>query len=201
MRAGGAAWPGRCRWLWLLLALLPSLAIATDSRPAHWAQPVVATGLPNLHLVAPGLYRSAQPDDEAPQAIAQLGIRTVLSLRAGRADRELQDTGRLALLRLPLRTWAVDERDVLAALRVMTDAHRQPLLVHCKHGADRTGLVIAAYRVVVQGWSKTEALAEMKRGGFGFHPLWRNLERRLLALDVNGLRAALAAPAPAASAR
>jgi protein tyrosine phosphatase (PTP) superfamily phosphohydrolase (DUF442 family) len=184
-------------WLLVLLALLPMLALATPIRPSRWAQPVAATGLPNLHLVAPGVYRSAQPEATSQQGLAQLGIRTVLSLRAGQDDRELRGSEGLELLRLPLRTWAVDENDILTALRIMTDTQRQPLLVHCKHGADRTGLMIAAYRVVVQDWSKADALAEMKRGGYGFHPLWRNLERRLLRLDVGKLRAALALPTPA----
>jgi protein tyrosine phosphatase (PTP) superfamily phosphohydrolase (DUF442 family) len=190
--AGG----GWRQWLGCALALLPMLALATPVRPSQWAQPVAATGLPNLHLVAPGLYRSAQPEAESPRGLAQLGIRTVLSLRAGDGDRELLGGDGVALQRLPLRTWAVGENDVLAALRIMTDARRQPLLVHCKHGADRTGLMIAAYRVVVQDWSKADALAEMKRGGYGFHPLWRNLERRLLRLDVGKLRAALVPSAP-----
>ncbi|HEX7917405.1 hypothetical protein [Rudaea sp.] len=49
------------------------------------------------------------------------------------------------------------------------------MLIHCWHGADRTGVVCAAYRMVVQGWSKADARAEMFDGGFGYHAVWRNI--------------------------
>lgn len=168
-------------------------AVAADERPQDWGRPMPVSSLPNLHQVAPGLYRSAQPETVGGlAAIRGLGIRTVISLRASDADAKLGHSPGIDFLRHPLWTWDVDDEDVLAVLRVMTDPRRQPVLVHCKHGADRTGLMVASYRVVVQGWSKQAALEEMKRGGYGFHPVWRNIERRLLALDVSSLRAALA---------
>ncbi|WP_282598360.1 tyrosine-protein phosphatase, partial [Pseudomonas chlororaphis] len=54
------------------------------------------------------------------------------------------------------------------AVRAIQNAESDgPVLMHCKHGSDRTGLMSAMYRVVVQGWSKEEALNEMTGGGFG----------------------------------
>jgi len=49
--------------------------------------------------------------------------------------------------------------------------------------------MIAAYRVIVEGWSKDEALREMTEGGFGFHPVWQNLIRYIRKLDVNAIKA------------
>ena len=52
--------------------------------------------------------------------------------------------------------------------------------------ADRTGTVCAVYRVAVDGWTKEEAIREMREGGFGFHEVWKNLPRWIEGLDVEG---------------
>jgi len=44
----------------------------------------------------------------------------------------------------------------------------RPIYVHCAHGADRTGLIIALYRVFVQGWAPQKAHDEMKAMGHNF---------------------------------
>ena len=62
------------------------------------------------------------------------------------------------------------------------------MFVHCQHGADRTGTATAVYRIVVEGWTKDEAIREMTQGGYGFHPLWANLIRYVRELDVDRLR-------------
>jgi len=49
---------------------------------------------------------------------------------------------------------------------------------------------------VVQGWSKAEALHEMTQGGYGFHPLWRNLTRYVMQLDVQSIEAEVAKQGP-----
>jgi len=46
----------------------------------------------------------------------------------------------------------------------------------------------AIYRVAVCGWTKDEALKEMTEGGFGFHPVWKNLKTYLDKLDVDALK-------------
>ena len=182
-------------FVFLLLLSFASATPAsqTEGRPEQWAQPLARTGLPNLHQVTATIFRSAQPDIGGLPGIESLGVRTVLSLRASDTDAKLDARSDLRFLRHPLYTWSIDDADVLGVLRVLTDPARQPVLLHCKHGADRTGLMIASYRVVVQDWSKQAALDEMKHGGYGFHPMWRNIERRLLALDVAALKSALAA--------
>ena len=64
----------------------------------------------------------------------------------------------------------------------------QPVLVHCQHGSDRTGTMVAIYRVVVDGWTKAEATNEMINGGFGYHPMWQNLLVYIDALDVAAIK-------------
>lgn len=88
---------------------------------------------------------------------------------------------------------AVEEDEAVDFLSVVRDPARQPVFVHCQHGADRTGMNVAIYRIVEQGWSKEDAITEMTSGGFGYHPIWTELVEYVEALDVEGLRRKLAA--------
>ena len=63
-----------------------------------------------------------------------------------------------------------------------------PILVHCMQGSDRTGTVIAAYRMAIQGWSKESAIKEMTEGGYGFNTLWVKLTKLLNSLDIDKFR-------------
>ncbi|HEX9287824.1 MAG TPA: hypothetical protein VF999_11220, partial [Thermoanaerobaculia bacterium] len=65
--------------------------------------------------------------------------------------------------------------------------------------ADRTGAIVALYRVVVQGWSRADALREMNEGGFHHSSLWRNLDDYVLKANVEALRRRLGIVQPAAS--
>ena len=49
-------------------------------------------------------------------------------------------------------------------------------------------MMCAIYRIVIQGWTKDEAIAEMTQGGFGFHSVWENLVDYLQQLDVEKLK-------------
>lgn len=187
-----------------LLLLLPgadcgakeSPARPAATRPAAWAQPRTEPGLPNLHLVDDGLYRSAQPTAEGMRSAERLGIRTVLNLRAAHSDRdELLGTG-LQYEHISFKPWHPEDEDVDRFLRIVTDPARRPVLVHCQHGADRTGMMTAIYRMVVQGWSVDEAVAELTEGGFGFHPVWGNLLDYLREVDAARWRRELGLPAP-----
>ncbi|MDQ0394656.1 tyrosine-protein phosphatase [Labrys monachus] len=80
----------------------------------------------------------------------------------------------------------------MAALRaIRRHRSRGPVLLHCQHGADRTGLVCALYRILDENWSKADALAEMKRGDYGYHAVWGNIPTYLRKADIAMLRAAI----------
>ena len=145
------------------------------NRPAHWAIPMRVEGVPNLYKVSDTLYRSAQPSSEGMKNLKAVGIETIVNLRSFHSDRdEIGDTG-LAYEHIIMKTWHAEEEDAVKFLQIVTNPKRSPVLIHCKHGADRTGTMCALYRVAVQGWSKEEALKEMVQGGFGFHGIWENL--------------------------
>jgi len=168
-------------------------------RPAQWATPMSVPGAPNLHKVTDTLYRSAQPSAEGMQNLKTLGIHTVINLRAFHSDHEeLERTG-LRGEHIYMKTWHPERADAVRFLKLATDPTRAPVLVHCQHGADRTGTMVALYRIAVQGWSQEEAAREMTEGGFGFHEIWVNLIPWLKKQDIEAIRreAGIALPSPA----
>ncbi len=160
---------------------------------ASAAEPAGPPGLPNLARVSPTLWRGAQPEKAGLAALPGLGVKTVINLRSAHSDRTMLAGTGLRYEELPLEADAVRVEDVIRFLRLATAPESGTVFVHCKHGADRTGVMVAAYRVVVQGWTKDDALREMTDGGFGFHALYTNLVRLIRELDVESVRRAVVA--------
>lgn len=163
---------------------------ATSIRSPEWAQPVGDQF--NLHQMTPTLYRSALPDSTALPVLQNLKIGTVINFLP-ESDAPWLKTSDIKQVQLTYRTNHVDDADVLAALRAIQEAETQgPVLMHCKHGSDRTGLMVAMYRVVIQGWSKEDALNEMTLGGFGTSNGFKDGVRYMMKADIDKLRTALA---------
>ncbi len=179
-------------------AATPRTAAAAAGRA--WAQPLARPGLPNLHRVSPELYRGAQPTAEGMAQLRALGVRTVVNLRASHSDSDkLAGTG-LRYVPIPVTAVGIGDDDVARFLRVAADPAAQPVFVHCQHGADRTGLMVAMYRVAVQGWEREAAIDEMLHGGFHFHGIYEPvLAGYVRTVDLARLRE-LAGLMPAAAA-
>lgn len=118
-----------------------------------------------------------------------MGIKTVVNLRAFNSDRTDISANGLGYEHLYVKTWHPEEEDVIRFLQMATDRNSLPLFVHCQHGADRTGMMSAIYRMVVCGWTKDDAIAEMTQGGFGYHTIWKNLIRFIEDLDTDDIAA------------
>jgi protein tyrosine/serine phosphatase len=126
--------------------------------------------------------------------LEQLGIRTVVNLRFLNNDRKEVAGTLLRTERVKILTWDIDDHHVVAVMRMLKDPANGPFLIHCQHGADRTGVMSAMYRVLEQGWTPDEALAELQGGGYGYHSMWKNILKYVRTADVEKLRAAIAAP-------
>lgn len=177
--------------LLLLLLHLPSLAdepVNPAEKARAWAPAIEKPGLPNLHRVAPGLYRGAQPTAEGMKELEKMGIKTVINLRAFHSDKDEIGKAKLACESIPVKTWKPTEDQVVQFLKIVTDKNRGPIFVHCQHGADRTGTMCAIYRVAVCGWTKQQAIEEMTQGDFGFHPMWKNLPKFIENLDMEAVK-------------
>ena len=158
------------------------------ARGSGWATPIAGAGLTNAHQVAPGLYRGAQPTAEGMKTLQAMGIRTVVNLRNLHSDRDELEGTSLKYHHLHVATLFPEHDEIVSFLRIAADESNQPVFVHCMHGSDRTGMMCAAYRVVIQGWPKDEAFREMRDGGFGFHGDFQHLLRQIEKLDVEAVR-------------
>ena len=164
---------------------------AAAVRPVQWAEPVEMEGVSNLHRISPTLYRSEQPTALGMKNLERLGIRTVINLRAFNDDKDEVKGTSLRTERVKILTWRIDDKHVIEVMRMLKKAENGPFLIHCQHGADRTGLMSAMYRVLEQDWTPEDALKELIDGGYGYHSMWKNIVRYVRSVDAASLREAI----------
>ena len=166
----------------------PFKLAAKQTTEKQWAERFELPGVPNLYKVSEDLYRGAQPSAEGMKQLEKLGVKTIINLRSSHSDRnELKETG-LAHEHIEMTPWNPESEDVVHFLQIVSDRDSMPVFVHCQHGADRTGLMCAIYRIVEQNWSKDEAIEEMTKGGFGFHEIWDHLPDYIRELDIDQVK-------------
>jgi tyrosine-protein phosphatase SIW14 len=129
--------------------------------------------LPNFHRVNAVLYRGGQPAAGGFKRLASLGIRTIINLRDS-DDRALLEEKEARAAGLRYFNVAFDgigrpnDVKVERVLDIIDAVENQPVFVHCRRGSERTGTVIACYRISHDGWTSEQTKAEAKRYGMGF---------------------------------
>lgn len=160
----------------ILSLMICSLAFAGEpDRSSQWAVPMPLPGAGNFYKINDHLYRSEQPSRQGMKNLEKMGIKTIINLRPFHSDKSRLKGTKLSVEDIDVKTWHIEDEDVIKVLKFIRKKENGPFLIHCQHGADRTGLMIAMYRIVEQGWSKDEAVKEMVEGGYGFHPIWSNI--------------------------
>jgi protein tyrosine/serine phosphatase len=128
---------------------------------------VVRLVFPNHHRISDRVWRAAQPLPHQIGALAQHGVRTIVNLRGKRdcATYELEkracDRHGISLIDFRIKSRAAPTRAELLAARELFDRVEYPILMHCKSGADRVGLMSALYRHVKDGIPIAEAKNEL----------------------------------------
>lgn len=179
------------RTLWAASAVLVSAAFVaacsspstnTASASSDHLDTASAPPIANFAQVSDGLYRGGHPDAAGLDYLQSLGIKTIVDLEVAdlieatpsEIDDELAgaDARNIAVVRYPMSAFepAIStsfDTDMDSVLTTLGDPIQRPIFVHCKHGQDRTGLVIGLERVKNEEWNPADAYAEMLK--FGFH--------------------------------
>lgn len=171
--------------------LLPLILLAAAcGGPAPPAAPVSEVSVPpNFAKVRDDLFRGGHPSSVHLAYLKGLGVRTIVDLEIpdlveateadiAEEDRDAAIAG-LAVVHAPMSAFEPAKSDrfdqqMNDVLTLLDDRTKGPFYVHCKHGQDRTGLVIGLERVVVERWASKDAYDEMLR--VGFHPFFFGLK-------------------------
>ena len=150
----------------LLAVSFASVAAAQESGPRY-------AEIPNFRRVNEHIYRGAQPAKGGMQKLAALGVKTVINLRdddeRARAEEGDAKAAGLRYFNVPFSGFRrPDDAEVERVLALIEDPANQPVFVHCKKGADRTGTIIALYRIRRDGWTADEAIREAKSCGLSW---------------------------------
>jgi protein tyrosine/serine phosphatase len=189
IRGVGAEWRFRIRVPYIRV-LIGIVLMGVAVRAIGAAEPTVAApakprddlpGLKNFAVVSEALSRGAQPTAEGFAELKRRGVKTIVNLRSAHTDREkLAGTG-LQYVEIPCHAWHPELDDVLKFLKVALDPKNQPVFVHCEHGSDRTGMMVAVYRIVEQDWTSDDAVKELPT--FHFHPIFGEVVAYLKKFD------------------
>jgi len=147
---------------------------------ANFAQaqkPVANKDLPNFYQINSNLYRGGQPTEAGVKELAKIGVKTIIDLRGGekvaRRERLWVEKAGIRFIVVNLSNWFKPKTaDINQILQIIDVAENKPVYVHCRRGANRTGTVIAAYRISRDNWTAKQANREAKKFGHGWWQVW-----------------------------
>jgi protein tyrosine/serine phosphatase len=165
-----------------------------------------SSGLPNFMKVNEHVFRGAQPTDAGFQALAKMGVKTILNLREAEysdAEERAVKAAGMKYVSVPMRGMsAPTSEQMIKVLALLNDESAGPVFVHCRRGADRTGTVIACYRIGHDQWENKKALSEAKQMGMS---MWERAMQHYVTgykapvIDAAAKPAVTATPAAAAA--
>ena len=149
----------------------PAIAQASFGAPA---EKLKVAGVHNAGRVSEALLRGAQPSAQGLAELKKLGVTTIVDLRGNRGpvawERAQAESLGMRFVNIPLRGWsAPDNAQVAQFLKLVQQDPAQKIFVHCYYGEDRTGVMVAAYRMAQQNWTPDQAASEMNSFGFHYH--------------------------------
>ena len=130
-----------------------------------------SANLPNFQVVNEHVLRGGQPSDNGFKSLAQRGVKTVIDLRWVDEhdiphEKQIVEGDGMRFISVPMKGLsAPTEEQVSKVLSVLEDGGSWPVFVHCRRGSDRTGTVLACYRISHDHWENRKALEEAKAYG------------------------------------
>jgi|AGTN01.2.fsa_nt_gi Protein tyrosine/serine phosphatase len=140
--------------------------------------------VPNFGVVDEKLCRGGQPKKNGLKALKAAGIKAVINLRDGEDDideeREVAAGLGLKYVSIPMSAFKkARPEQIQEFFSVVNASQNQPVFVHCRQGKDRTGCMVAMYRMAKHGWSANQAHDEML--SYGFHQIFAGLTSSVYA--------------------
>ena len=166
----------------LVLALLPMTASAGlknnfESTYDNDLDDVYTDAIPEYHVVNDGLIRGGRPQKGDLAALKKQGVKTIINIDEVNSSAERAEAIKLGLnfIASPMSSFkSPKDSQVNKILAQLQDPALMPIFIHCKHGQDRTGMIMGLYRFHVNNWSSRKAYAEMNE--YGFHPILKGLD-------------------------
>jgi tyrosine-protein phosphatase SIW14 len=149
----------------------PGIARASFGAPA---EKLKIAGVPNAGKISEVLLRGAQPSTQGLVELKKLGVTTIVDLRGNRGpvarERALAESLGMRFIDIPVNGGSPPANAQVAEfLKLFQQAEPQKIFVHCYFGSDRTGVMVAAYRMADQNWTADQAVEEMYSFGFHYH--------------------------------
>ena len=156
-----------------LAAALPTWTLAASE----------LAGVGNFQKVDDHVYRGAQPTDQGFLNLAKLGVATVVDLREpgdrAKTEEKVVKAAGMQYISVPMKGMETpSDESVTKILALLEDKTTGPVFVHCQRGADRTGGVIACYRVEHDHWQNDRAVSEARTLGMSWYQ--RAIQRYVL---------------------
>lgn len=138
--------------------------------------------IPNFRKIDENIYAGGRLEEKDIAQLVSLGIKTIVNLESGffiekpkQVEKEqlwVEKAG-IRYFKVPMNPIDdPEERDIALALNLITNPQNQPVFIHCKYGKDRTGIVVATYRLEINKWKLEQAYQEMKAYGFHWFFFW-----------------------------
>jgi tyrosine-protein phosphatase SIW14 len=160
---------------------------ANDSQVTLWQNRI-----DNFAQVSPNIWRGAAPSDISLEDLAKHGVKTIVDLRmdGDGCEHEHVYVHRLGVqyVHIPMKLQSPSSEQIVQFLNVVNNRNNLPVFIHCRQGADRTGVLVGIYRILVQGWSFDKVYEEMR--DHHFKPFLVGMKRTVawFARDSNAVK-------------
>jgi protein tyrosine phosphatase (PTP) superfamily phosphohydrolase (DUF442 family) len=136
------------------------------------------SALPNYREVNSEIARGGQPTPDGFRNLAAMGVRTIVDLRGSgersESERALVTALGMRYVSIPMSSVRPPTTQEMSRMfEVLNDRSAAPTFVHCRRGADRTGTVLAVYRMEHDRWTNRQALREARRYGMSWYQVPR----------------------------
>jgi protein tyrosine/serine phosphatase len=129
----------------------------------------VSEGILNFGKISERVYRGAQPDNDGLEHLKKLGVKLVINLRepgdSWKDEAAAVLACGIAYTNFPMNGFSRPKDEQVRQVLALLESFPGPVFVHCQHGCDRTGTIIACYRIQHDRWSGELAMREAERYG------------------------------------